>query len=85
MNFISMVGDKGVEVELKYCECCGGLWLRPQGGDEVYCRGCRSRMEQLPRAAIRRAIQPRLPQGNDLKGGFEVESLQGVAEMEVRV
>ena len=28
------------KLELKYCERCGGLWLRPQGGEAVYCSTC---------------------------------------------
>jgi Zn-finger nucleic acid-binding protein len=24
-------------LELKYCERCGGLWLRPQGTDGLFC------------------------------------------------
>ncbi len=27
-------------LELKYCECCGGLWLRPVGGVETSCGAC---------------------------------------------
>lgn len=34
--------------ELKYCERCGGLWLRRQGNEEVYCKGCRQLMARLP-------------------------------------
>ena len=29
-----------VQLELKYCERCGGLWLRPKGSDLVFCVGC---------------------------------------------
>ncbi len=29
-----------VQLELKYCEYCGSLWLRPRGETEVYCAGC---------------------------------------------
>ncbi len=29
-----------LQFELKYCERCGGLWLRPVGGPQVYCAGC---------------------------------------------
>ena len=31
MNFISEMEGQEIHVELKYCERCGGLWLRPQG------------------------------------------------------
>lgn len=39
---------KELRFELKYCERCGGLWLRPVGGGQVYCAGCWREMEQLP-------------------------------------
>jgi hypothetical protein len=34
--------------ELKYCERCGGLWLRPAGGGQTYCVGCARQMAELP-------------------------------------
>jgi hypothetical protein len=29
-----------IELELKYCERCGGLWLRVCGSERVYCGAC---------------------------------------------
>lgn len=29
-----------IEMELKYCERCGGLWLRTCGSERVYCGAC---------------------------------------------
>jgi hypothetical protein len=26
-----------IQLELKYCERCSGLWLRPKGSDLVFC------------------------------------------------
>lgn len=45
--------DKGktgsvTQFELKYCERCGGLWLRPAGGAQVYCVACGREMAKLP-------------------------------------
>jgi hypothetical protein len=34
--------------QLKYCERCGGLWLRPDGVASVYCPGCEAFMTELP-------------------------------------
>jgi hypothetical protein len=49
-------------LELKYCERCGGLWLRPVGGGQIYCVGCGREMSQLPAASkVRDTAQ--LPQG----------------------
>lgn len=35
-------------VELKYCERCGGLWLRPLRSRSVYCPGCEELMREMP-------------------------------------
>lgn len=37
-----------VQFELKYCERCGGLWLRPMGGGQIYCVACGREMKKLP-------------------------------------
>ena len=29
-----------IQLELKYCERCGGLWLRPKGSELVFCACC---------------------------------------------
>ena len=38
-------------LELKYCEQCGGLWLRAMGASGSYCPGCQRVISQLPRRA----------------------------------
>ena len=52
--------DRGNEtrVELKYCEHCGGLWIR-EGGAGVYCGKCQPKIEDLP--IPRRQRRPKLP------------------------
>ncbi|MFY9912464.1 MAG: hypothetical protein WCF22_05010 [Candidatus Sulfotelmatobacter sp.] len=42
------VGGKESSLELKYCERCGGLWLRPVGGGQIYCTICSGAMAELP-------------------------------------
>jgi Zn-finger nucleic acid-binding protein len=96
MNFISEMEGQEIHVELKYCERCGGLWLRPQGAGGVYCAACRARLaampdpgEPSPRAVRRRnARLPRRIQqddrGGDIQGQARIDYLQGVAAMEVR-
>jgi hypothetical protein len=42
-----------LQFELKYCERCGGLWLRPMGGGQLYCVGCWLEMKKLPKASRR--------------------------------
>jgi Zn-finger nucleic acid-binding protein len=36
-----------IKIELKYCERCGGLWLRRIGSSEVYCVSCAPEMRQM--------------------------------------
>jgi len=40
-------GERMVRLELKYCECCGGLLLRQAGGDAVYCGPCARKMSEM--------------------------------------
>lgn len=37
-----------VRVELKYCEHCGGLWVRERGTGMVYCEKCQRNVDDLP-------------------------------------
>ena len=37
-----------IQLELKYCERCGALWLRRQGTQEIYCAPCELEMLDLP-------------------------------------
>ena len=41
---------QAIRVELKYCEACGTLWLRPQSSTARYCRRCEKVMAELSRA-----------------------------------
>jgi uncharacterized Zn finger protein (UPF0148 family) len=84
MNFISCTASPKSQLELKYCERCGALWLRPQGGSEVYCSLCQMRMAELARPTQgRRSKRPRLPspQPEDLQGQVQIEYLQAVTEV----
>ena len=40
--------ENNMRVELKYCEHCGGLWVRERGTGEVYCETCRPKVADLP-------------------------------------
>lgn len=42
-----------VLLDLKYCERCGGLWLRTRGSPGVYCSFCNQGSEELFRWEIR--------------------------------
>ena len=41
-----------VQLELKYCERCGSLWLRPIGARAVYCAACVPKIADLPAPAF---------------------------------
>jgi hypothetical protein len=41
-------GEDELRMELKYCERCGGLWLRECGVALVYCTNCESEVADLP-------------------------------------
>ena len=86
MNFSGWMEGPKTQVELKYCERCGGLWLRPQGDGGVYCGSCRVRMADMPRPVYARPGKPRLPRpkAEDLQGQVQIEYLQAVTELEVR-
>jgi len=53
-----------VEVELKYCERCGGLWLRVMGDEQVYCVSCIPLMAELP---VARKVKYRLPNNHTIE------------------
>lgn len=38
---------RSTRMELKYCEHCGGLWVR-EGGAGVYCEKCQPKVTDLP-------------------------------------
>jgi Zn-finger nucleic acid-binding protein len=41
-------GKSETSLELKYCERCGGLWLRPPGSGQIYCTNCFQAIAELP-------------------------------------
>lgn len=79
MNFTNAVGTKEVAMELKYCERCGGLWLRRSGQDVVHCGRCRAQIVAL--------LQPRRRSASQVvsQNHVQIECLLGVAELEVDV
>jgi hypothetical protein len=92
MDFMGRMEGDEIQVELKYCERRGGLWLRPQGTDGVYCASCRVFLETRPsppaviprKARDRKRHGPRTNiSGEDFQGMARIDYLQGVATMEV--
>jgi Zn-finger nucleic acid-binding protein len=48
MKSSSEIVQDEVQLELKYCERCGGLWLRPVHAADVFCARCAPEMAELP-------------------------------------
>jgi len=56
-------------MELKYCERCGGLWLRREGSERVYCLNCLPLMNEIPAGRNPLPARVRLPIGKlDMEG-----------------
>ena len=43
-----------VQLELKYCERCGGLWVRQLGCEEIYCASCAIEMMDVASSGRRK-------------------------------
>jgi hypothetical protein len=61
-----------IQLELKYCERCGRLWLRQRDTGGVYCEECTSEIPNFPLCG-RRTSRPHLPMNEQI----EVESQDG--------
>ena len=64
-----------VGVELKYCEHCGGLWVRERGTGVVYCEKCQPKVADLPSPKMRsnRLILPVHPPTAMEDCAFEID------------
>jgi hypothetical protein len=94
MNFIGRAEGQEIQVELKYCERCGGLWLRPQKTDGVHCASCRVALAARPdpgeapcseRVRRRERRQGRDLRREGLKNQGQIANLLGVATLEVQL
>jgi hypothetical protein len=67
--------NEQVGVELKYCEHCGGLWVRECGAGTVYCERCQPKVADLPAAKTksRRAELPVRPHTAVENYEFEID------------
>jgi len=63
-----------VGVELKYCEHCGGLWVRERGAG-VYCDRCQAKVADLPEPTRKRGklVLPVRPHTTVEDYEFEIE------------
>jgi len=60
-----------IRLELKYCERCGGLWMRTRDSGDVYCPLCVAEMLDLPRPRPKKTIDAQANQGIHLVGQWE--------------
>jgi hypothetical protein len=65
-GFMKSNDPEVVQLELKYCERCGALWLRLRGTQEIYCAPCDLEMLDLP-SPRRLPSKPRLPGNHKLE------------------
>jgi Zn-finger nucleic acid-binding protein len=65
MNCISGTIEHEIQLDLKYCERCGGLWLRRKGDNGVYCAGCCAHFAALPNPG---KTPPRKPRRRKSRG-----------------
>jgi hypothetical protein len=61
-----------VRVELKYCEHCGGLWVRERGAGVVYCEKCQGQLEEMPMRK-KKPGSVRLPVGPEREYGVKFQ------------
>ena len=46
-----------VRMELKVCEGCGTLWVRPSTQETVYCAGCSRLLAEFPAPRKRKGLR----------------------------
>jgi hypothetical protein len=68
-----------IRVELKYCEHCGGLWVRERGAGVVYCEKCQGQLEEMPMRK-KKPGRVRLPVGPEHE--YEVKFQEGLPDLD---
>lgn len=87
MSCESEVQTIGIQMELKYCERCGGLWLRMKDEKGVHCGLCRAHFAALPKrggGSYRKARRRKVRNSEEMIG-VEIDYLAGVEEREERI
>ena len=72
-------------LELKYCERCGGLWLRPMGGEQIYCAPCARAIADLPPSSVEEGIAGSQAEAQMLARSFKRRGRNATADMEGRI
>lgn len=63
-------GSGAIQLELKYCERCGGLWLRPKNSELAFCAACARVMAGLTRLPASLSTQGRSRGAKAMQSGF---------------
>jgi len=78
--------EQGIRMELKYCECCGGLLLRRAGSGAMYCGECAvligdlaPRRERGQRKQVKQAAPPREDWPEQTRMGLRLEASMELA------
>jgi Zn-finger nucleic acid-binding protein len=87
MNYLTEMKHSRMCLELKYCERCGGLFLRRAATDLTYCNSCLNHQQQSPHLlaeALHGRTRQRTRQGTRLRSDklrsvpSTIAQLQGV-------
>lgn len=79
MRATKQSGNREGSLELKYCERCGGLWLRPVGGGQIYCTICAQAIAELPPPSTEASrTRGRRRKSLDFNEEFEAYSLEEI-------
>jgi hypothetical protein len=70
-----------VRVELKYCEHCGGLWMRECGAGVVFCEKCQAELDEFPMQK-KRPGRVRLPDGPRAERKYMVMSEEELRDLD---
>lgn len=62
-----------VKLELKICERCGGLWLRPAESRWIYCGGCKKKISDLPKPITESGRKRRQAREGNVSGSDSVQ------------
>jgi hypothetical protein len=65
-----------IQLELKYCERCGGLWMRERGSELRYCPPCASQLALYP-VPRKRGPKARLPRNVTNSAGLAIHVCAG--------
>jgi ribosomal protein L37AE/L43A len=82
MNFIDKIERTDKQMELKYCERCGGLFLRLLGVSLVYCEACMahwaalSTTDALVRSRARRRLRTSEVRRSKIERATQIDAMR---------